>query len=164
MNTEQASEIKPKMRSPAIEEFEENVLLISEIRGAVVLPYSLKEAQALLSAEPECADLRELIQKKYTVPLSRYKHGCISRVKETYALVRERGKGSAWKAFCLSSELFFKRLLHPAIITACKNTDWLDVYLDCLDRNELDEFPFFKIRYELNHPKNKQQVTSSDKR
>lgn len=158
MRTKQQTEIKPKMRSPAIEEFEENVLLISEIRGAVILPYSTKKEQKLLPVELACEDMRELIEKKFTVPLSRYKHGCISRFKETIALVRDRGKGSVWKAFFLASELFFKRLLHPAIITACKNIDWLYVYLDCLDRNELDEFPFFGIRYELNRPKNKRKT------
>ena len=44
-----------------------------------------------------------------------------------------------------------KRYLHPAIITACRNLDELDVYLDCLEKNELDDFKIFKIKYEL-HP------------
>lgn len=142
----------------AAESFDDNVLVISEVRNAVVLPYSVQKLQRILPDEPECADLRALIEKRYTVPLSRYKHGCVSRWKEAYALVREREKGSVAEAIDLASELFFKRFLHPAVITACKNLDWLDVYLDCLDKNELDEFPFFRIRYELRAPKNKRKT------
>ena len=46
-------------------------------------------------------------------------------------------------------ELFGERYLHPAIISACRNIDELDVYLDCLHKNELDEFKIFDIKYEL---------------
>ena len=42
-----------------------------------------------------------------------------------------------------------KRFLHPAIISACRNLNELDVYIDCLDKNELDDFKIFKIKYEL---------------
>ena len=44
-----------------------------------------------------------------------------------------------------------KRFLHPAIISACRSLDELDVYLDCLEKNEVDDFKIFKIEYEL-HP------------
>lgn len=117
----------------------------------------MKEAIETLRGECERAKLRELIEKNYTVPLSRYKHGCISRFREAFVLVREREKGSVFAAFDLAIELFFTKYLHPAIITACKRLDWLDVYLDCLDKNELDEFPFFKIRYESNNLKGKRK-------
>ena len=49
----------------------------------------------------------------------------------------------------LGSELFLKNYLHPAVISACKNLDELNVYLDCLDKNELDDFKIFEIKYEL---------------
>lgn len=126
-------------------DFDNNVLVISQVRNKVVLPYKTEELQEILnSGETECESLRELVEKKYTVPLSRYKHACISRFKEAFALVREREKGSVWDALDLAFEMLFVRFLHPAIITACKNLDWLDVYLDCLDKNELDDFPFFR--------------------
>ena len=48
-----------------------------------------------------------------------------------------------------SYELFGKYNLHPAIITACKSLDELDIYLACLEDNVLDEFPFFEIKYEI---------------
>lgn len=137
----------------------DDVLIISQASNKVVLPYKVEELQKILgSGETACKSLSELIEKEYTVPLSRYKHGCISRFKEAFKLVREREKGSGFKAFVLATEMFFTRLLHPAIITACKSTDWLDVYLDCLDKNELDDFPFFEVRYELNSPKSKRKA------
>ena len=50
----------------------------------------------------------------------------------------------------LGSELIGKKYLHPAIIAACKNLDELNVYLDCLDKDELDDFKVFNIEYEIN--------------
>ena len=41
------------------------------------------------------------------------------------------------------------RFLHPAIISACRSINELDVYLDCLEKNELEDFKIFNIKYEL---------------
>ena len=49
----------------------------------------------------------------------------------------------------LATELMGKKYLHPAIIAACKNLDELNVYLDCLDKDELDDFKVFNIEYEI---------------
>ena len=49
----------------------------------------------------------------------------------------------------MSIEMFGKKYLHPAIIAACRTLDELDVYLDCLDKNEVDDFKIFKIKYEV---------------
>lgn len=158
MKVGENNDIADELRETEAGRFEDNVLVISAVRNKVVFPYSVKELQKTLRADPEYKDMRDLIDKKYTVPLSRYKRGYISRYKEAFALVRERGNGSVLSAFGLAAEMFFTRLLHPAIIAACKNTDWLYVYLDCLDKNELDDFPFFQIRYEPNVPKNKRKT------
>ncbi|MBS5854436.1 MAG: hypothetical protein KIC56_04340 [Clostridium sp.] len=39
--------------------------------------------------------------------------------------------------------------MHPAIITACKSIDELDIYLSCLEDNQLDDFKIFDIKYEM---------------
>lgn len=141
-------------------DFEDDVLIISQTRNRVVLPYTAAELQKVLeSGETDCKTACELIEKKYTVPLSHYKHACISRFREAFALVRDREKGSVLDALDLAFEMLFVRFLHPAIITACKRLDWLDVYLDCLDKNELDDFPFFRICYELNPEKTKRRTS-----
>ena len=56
---------------------------------------------------------------------------------------------SKLKALSLASELFMNYNLHPAIITACKSVDELDVYLACLEDNTLQDFRFFDIKYEI---------------
>ena len=43
----------------------------------------------------------------------------------------------------------FKYNLNPIIIAACRNLEELDIYLDCLDENELFDFNCFKIRFEV---------------
>lgn len=37
--------------------------------------------------------------------------------------------------------------LNPAVIAACRNEDELDIYLDCLEENELEQFDIFDIKY-----------------
>ena len=57
-------------------------------------------------------------------------------------------KGTLLQAVDLATELFFNYNLHPAIITACKNSNELDVYLSCLEYNELEDFTSFKIVFQ----------------
>ena len=64
-------------------------------------------------------------------------------------MITEKEHKSKMKALSLASELFTNYNLHPAIITACKSLDELDIYLACLDDNTLDDFPFFDIKYEI---------------
>ena len=46
-------------------------------------------------------------------------------------------------------EVTFNNSLNPAIITACKSLEELDLYLDCLESNSLDKFEPFDIKYEV---------------
>ena len=43
----------------------------------------------------------------------------------------------------------FKYDLNPIIIAACRNLDELDIYLACMDENELSHFPCFEIKFEV---------------
>jgi hypothetical protein len=52
-------------------------------------------------------------------------------------------------ALDLATEAFFKSNLHPAIISACKNTDELDIYLSCLEFDELEDFKIFNIVFDI---------------
>lgn len=127
-----------------------NTLLISEIQNKVILPYTVSELKEILtSAENNYSDFQTIIDEKYTVPLVHYRYASISRYRETFVLMREKEKATLLDSLDLAFELMKNRYVHPAIITACKNSDQLDVYLDCLETNELDDFPFFKIKYEL---------------
>ena len=52
-------------------------------------------------------------------------------------------------AFDLGTELLFNYNLHPAIISACRNLDELDIYLDYLENNETENFKCFSIIFEI---------------
>ena len=58
-------------------------------------------------------------------------------------------KLSIFKALDLAFELMFKYNLNPIIIAACRNLKELDIYLDCLEENELFDFRCFKIKFEV---------------
>lgn len=127
-----------------------NTLLISEIQNKVVLPYKASEIEEMLAnQENDYSDAQAIIEERYTVPLAHYRYACISRFREAFVLMREREKASIFDSLDLALEMTWKRYVHPAIITACKDSDQLDIYLDCLETNELDDFPFFQIEYEL---------------
>lgn len=129
--------------------FDNNTLLISEIQNKVVLPYTVSELQQILDSNKHYTNLQDVIDKVYTIPIDKYKNSLKSRFKETYNLMRHKEKYSVFDSLNLAFELSFNTLLNPAIISACKNLDELDVYLDCLSSNELDKFDLFNIKYEI---------------
>lgn len=130
--------------------FIENTLIISDIQGKIILPYKLSDIkQLILDDSNEYSSIQEVINKLYTRPIKHYKFSSVARFKEAYKLVIEKEHGSKFKALSLASELFANYNLHPAIITACKSLDELDIYLACLDDNNLDDFKFFDIKYEI---------------
>ena len=128
----------------------ENTLVISEEEKKVILPYTInKVKETLLKNNQEYSSLQDVIDKVYTKPIIYYRFSAIARFKETYKLVRKKEKGTIAKALELAFELLLNYNLHPAIITACKSLDELDVYLACLEDNTLNEFGFFDIKYEI---------------
>lgn len=144
-----SSSLKKKEKNDYLNSLTENELLISEIQQKVVLPYTKKELQEILNTSNEYDNYSEIIEKKYTIPLSYYKYSAISRFKEAYTLIKKNSNVSIKEAFDLGLELFFRYDLNPAIITACKNIDELDIYIACLDDNELDNFKCFSIKFEM---------------
>lgn len=127
----------------------ENTLIISESQKKVILPYKLDKIEEILKNNVRYHSIEEVINKLYTKPISYYRFSPIARFKEAYNLVKVKEKGSRLKALSLAFELFGNYNLHPAIITACKSIDELDIYLACLDENSLDDFKFFNIKYEI---------------
>lgn len=130
---------------------EDNLILkISENKQKVFLPYLVDDLKKILSDNPDkYSSLKDLINKKYVIPIKYYKNSSYARFKEAYKLVRQKENGSIGQALNLAFELLFNYNLNPAVISACKNIDELDVYLDCLQDNELDDFYCFDIIYEV---------------
>ena len=127
-----------------------DTLLISEVQGKVFFPYSGKEVEDIFYQESEKYEtLEDVINDKFTKPISNYKDLHFSRAREMFILLTQRENYSGLESLELTLEMFKKRYLHPAIITACRTLSELNVYLDCLDKNEIDDFKIFKIKYEV---------------
>lgn len=131
-------------------EIKENTLIISEKNKNVILPYTIEDLKNTLEQNPsKYNSISDIIEKEYTKPISYYKNSSVARFKETFKLVREKSHGSLKHAWDMSLEAFFNYDLHPAIISACKNIDELDIYLSCLEYDELEDFKFFKIIFDI---------------
>lgn len=142
--------LSPEDENKKQEELEDNkVLLISEMKGIVALPYTIPELKKKLAKNPRYDTIEDVIKNEYILPISKYRNASISRFREGYNLMRKRENKGIVASLDLALELTFKTLLNPAIITACKSLNELDIYLDCLASNELDKFDIFQIKYEV---------------
>ena len=130
--------------------FIENTLIISEIKGIVILPYKINDVkEILLDNNDKYTSIEEVIKEVFTIPIRNYKIPSIARFREAYKLMTKKEKTSKIKALNLAAELFGNYNLHPAIITACNSLDELDIYLACLEDDTLSDFHFFDIKYEI---------------
>jgi len=128
--------------------FVENTLIISEAKNKVFLPYTLEKIQGYITKN-KTMTIQDVIDTVYTVPLDNYKNSVISRFTEAFRLIRLKEHGSIKQALDLAFELAFNFKLHPAIITACSNINELDIYLACMEYDELDTFRFFNVVFEV---------------
>lgn len=128
-----------------------NTLLISEKLQKVFLPYSVKEVMSYLEQYPkEYSSFSDVVNKEFIFPYSYYsKHTVVSRFREAYSLIRDRESKSIIDAFKFAVDIMFNYELNPAIIAACKTQEELEDYLSCLNRQKLDEFTTFEIKYEI---------------
>ena len=134
-------------------------LIISEEDGKVYLPYTKAEIKNEI-LEHKGTKISDLIEEKYICPLDKYKNAIRARFREGYNLMYKKEGKSRRSAILLGIELMFETNLHPAVISACKNLEELDIYLDCLEDNELEKFSCFKIIYKslpMLHKRNKVQ-------
>lgn len=129
-----------------------NVLLISEYKNKTFLPYTANDVFAKFNAS-KYNTVQEFIDTEYVVSNDYYKHPILSRFKEGYKLVKYKENGTNIKAINLGTELMFNFNLNPSIITACRNLEELNIYLDCLEENELHKFLCFDIKYEISPTK-----------
>lgn len=130
-----------------------NVLLISEKKNRIFLPYTVKEVTDILESSSRYHSASQVVNKVFTVPLDKHKNGIISRFKETFNFMRKKEKASLMDSLDFALDLAFNFKLNPAIILACKDLEQLDTYLDCLELNELSKFDYFKIEYEISPTK-----------
>lgn len=127
-----------------------NTLYISEKTQKAYLPFFYDEVKkTFLASKDTYKVMQDVVNSLYILPLEKFKNPSISRFREAFYLMRKKENQSLSKALDLGLELMFKHELNPIIISACRNLDELDIYLDCLDKNELFDFKCFEIKFEV---------------
>ncbi len=127
-----------------------NILLVSEKDQKAYLPYFISDIEKIYkNSNKKYSSYQDVIEEEYILPLNRFKNACFSRFRETLNLVIHKEHGSIIKALDLGLELSFNYKLNPIIIAACRNLDELDLYLDCLEEDELFDFDCFEIKFEV---------------
>lgn len=127
-----------------------NTLLISEKEQKAFLPFYYKDIKSIFeNSNNRFVTMQDVVNNLYVLPLNKFKNSSISRFRESFNLIRNKEKGSITQAFDLGLELIYRYELNPIIIAACRNLDELDIYLDCLEENELYDFNCFEIKFEL---------------
>ena len=127
-----------------------DTLIISEEDNRVILPYKLSDVEKQYKKnKKKYASVKDLIENEYIIPTENFKNPIKSRFREAYQLIKKKEHGHLKEAIELGFELMFQSNLNPAVIAACKNLKELDIYLDCLDDNELDKFSCFNIVYNV---------------
>ena len=116
------------------------------------LPYTVSEIQSYMEKYPkEYKSLEYVINKEFILPLDYYtKHPSLARFREAYSLIRDREAKSVFDALKYALNIMFKYDLNPAIISACKTEEALNLYIECLGNKDLSKFNLFKIEFRLN--------------
>lgn len=139
-----------------LEPYDHNILIVSEKEQKAYLPFFYNDVINIYkNSNNQYKTIQDVIEKLYIVPLSNFKNSSIARFKQAFNLIRKKENGSITNALDLGLELIFKYNLNPIIICACRNLDELDIYLDCLEKNELYDFPCFEIKFEVSPQLNK---------
>lgn len=126
-----------------------NTLIISDYNKNVILPYKVVDLNEKLKKSKKYKSLQDVIENEYTIPLEAFNNSTKSRFREAFQLMKQKEHGSLKEAIELGFELMFKSNLNPAVIAACRDLNELDIYLDCLDDDELDKFSCFNIQYDV---------------
>lgn len=140
---------KPKFNIE-LEPHDNNTLIVSEKEQKAYLPFFYSDIKKFFeNSSNQYKTLQDVVDSLYIIPLEKFKNSAIARFRESFNLIRNKEKSSITKAIDLGLELMFKYELNPIVIAACRNLDELDIYLDCLEENELSDFSCFEIKFEI---------------
>ena len=150
MPTPELVKTSPSKTDANLEYQDNNSLVITEKEQKAYLPFFYATVKEIFeTSDGSYQTMQDVIQDLYILPLERFKNSSFSRFKDAFNLVRNKEKGSISKALDLGLELMFKHNLNPIVIAACRNLDELDIYLDCLEQGQLQDFNCFTIKFEV---------------
>lgn len=127
-------------------------LIISERKNKVYLPYKITELMKYVESYPNVYEsLANVVEQEFILPFNYFsKHPFKSRFTETYNLIRNREGYSAMSAIQFGLKLIPKTNLNPVVIAACKNQTELKSLLYHLDEDDLNNFKYFNIIFDVN--------------
>ena len=127
-------------------------LRVSEKQKRVYLPYTKAEIEGFLENYPdEYKSARDVINQEFITDISIYnKHPVLARFREAYSLSRHREMKSAIDSLKFAVDLMFRSDINPTIIAAVKSQQQLETYIQCLESNQLENFKYFTIVFEVN--------------
>ncbi|MBQ7410800.1 MAG: hypothetical protein IJW20_05425 [Clostridia bacterium] len=127
-------------------------LVISERLQKIYLPYKVSELVNYVESYPgSYTSLRDVVNQEFILPFDYFrKHPSKARFTEAYNLLKNREGRNFMKSVSYAFRLLNKNNLNPAIIASCKTQHELDSYLYYLDSDNLNNFKFFDIIYEVN--------------
>lgn len=127
-------------------------LVISERLQKIYLPYKVSELVNYVESYPgSYTSLKDVVNQEFILPFDYFrKHPSKARFTEAYNLLKNREGRNFMKSVSYAFRLLNKNNLNPAIIASCKTQHELDSYLYYLDSDNLNNFKFFDIIYEVN--------------
>lgn len=127
-------------------------LLISEQLGEIYLPYKKSDLLNYIEKNPKTyKSLQDVVKKEFTLPFQFFKNQSSKlRFSETYNLLKNKDDQSFIKSVSYAFKIAAKKNLNPVIIASCQNKYELESYVYYLDSNNLNNFRFFDIIYEVN--------------
>lgn len=127
-------------------------LVISERLQKIYLPYKVSELENYVESYPDSySSLKDVVNQEFILPFDYFrKHPSKARFTEAYNLLKNREGRNFIKSVSYAFRLLNKNNLNPAIIASCKTQHELDSYLYYLDSDNLNNFKFFDIIYEIN--------------
>lgn len=132
--------------------YDNETLIISENTNKVYLPYKISELLKYVESYPDVyTSLSDVVEQEFILPFDYFtKHPYKVRFFETFNLIRNRAGYSVFTALRFSIKLLYKTNLNPAIIAACKTQTELKSLLYHLDNDDLKEFKYFNIVFDVN--------------
>ncbi len=144
---------RENVKLDSVSDIKDNLeLIVSERQKRVYLPYTKSEIEEFLENYPdEYKTAKDVIEQEFIADISIYnKHPILARFREAYSLYRNKEMKSPIDSLKFAMDIMFRSDLNPTIIAAVKSEKQLENYIECLEKNKLDEFKYFTITFEVN--------------
>ena len=152
LDTEKITEEEIKLRKFNLNLEDNLVLRVSEKEGKIFFPYTKQEVEEFLEKFPkDYKSANDVVRQEFIADFNLYNHHPVfERFREAYALSRNKEMKPLIESVKFAMNIMFRREINPIIIAAVKSEKQLESYIECLEKNKLEDFKYFKIIFEIN--------------